>query len=82
VEPALERIILEHIMLVQKRITKNYFRHSLKPANESIFWFNVLLESDLVPDKTKPNCAWLLKEAKELSKIFASSVLTMKKKKV
>ena len=62
-----------------KKDYQNYFRHSLKSANESMFWFNVLLESDLVPQKGRTDCVWLLKETKELSRIFASSILTMKK---
>ena len=57
----------------------NYFNHSLKSSKESVFWFNVLIDSGLVPINMKEECRWLLKETQELAKIFASSILTMKK---
>lgn len=59
----------------------NYFNHSLKSANESKFWFNVLLDGDLVPDGMISECKWLLNETTELAKIFASSILTLKGRK-
>jgi four helix bundle protein len=57
----------------------NYFNHSLKSANESKFWLNVLREGKLVRDNLQGDCDDLLKETVELSRIFASSILTMKR---
>ena len=56
----------------------NYFTHSLKSANESKFWFSVLIDSNLVPSKLVPDCKRLFEETNELSKILAASILTMK----
>jgi len=53
----------------------NYFNHSLKSANESKFWLEILLESK----KCNPQIAQdLLKEITEISNIFAASILTMR----
>jgi len=53
----------------------NFFNHSLKSANESKFWLDILIDSKKCniyhADK-------LLKEAFEISNIFASSILTLK----
>lgn len=57
----------------------NYFTHALKSANESIFWLNVLIKSGLVSEKAVNECKKLLAETEELAKIFASSILTMKR---
>lgn len=59
----------------------NYFTHSLKSANETKFWLNVCLESKLVPEEKILDCKWLLCETNELARIFASSIVTMKKQK-
>lgn len=56
----------------------NYFNHSLKSANESKFWLNVL------KDTHKANSSEvdaLLDEITEISKIFATSILTLKKRR-
>lgn len=58
----------------------NFFTYALKSANESIFWFNVLLESELISKKSADECRNLLAETEELAKILASSILTMKKR--
>jgi len=60
---------------------QNYFNHSLKSANESKFWLNVLSDSNLVPRGLISECQWLLQETTELANIFASSILTMKRQK-
>ena len=57
----------------------NYFTHSLKSANETKFWLNVMLESSLISQEKIPDCKSLLVETNELGKIFASSIVTMKK---
>lgn len=64
-----------------KKDYQNFFAHSLKSANESVFWLLVLREGGLVPNQLRSECEWLIKEAKELANIFASSILTMKGKK-
>lgn len=61
-----------------KRDFQNFFRHSLKSANETLFWLAVLKDSSLLPKKLENECIWLLGETKQLAKIFASSIITMK----
>lgn len=61
-----------------KKDFTNYFNISLKSANESRLWFTLLRDSKrTTPDKV----AWFLNELDEISKIFASSILTLKGKK-
>jgi len=60
---------------------QNYFNHSLKSANESKFWLNLLFDSNLVPKVLISECQWLLQETTELANIFASSIITMKGQK-
>ncbi len=65
-----------------KKDFQNFFTHSLKSANESKFWLNILIDSQLVVDNAlKDECKWLLSETNELANIFASSILTMKGKR-
>lgn len=64
-----------------KKDYQNYFNHSLKSANESKFWLNVLYDSSLVPENLIPDSQWLMQETKELANIFASSILTMRGEK-
>lgn len=61
-----------------KKDFQNFFTHSLKSSNETVFWFLVLRDSGLVPKQLIDECDWLISEAKELARIFASSILTMK----
>jgi len=56
----------------------NFFNHSLKSANESKFWLEVLIESGKCDIQ---NAKSLLIETSEISNIFASSILTLKGKK-
>jgi len=61
-----------------KRDYTNFFNHSLKSANESKVWVALLRDSK----RTNPKEAnWFLKELDEISKIFASSILTLKGKR-
>jgi four helix bundle protein len=60
-----------------KKDYQNFFNHSLKSANESKFWLNVLSDSELVPKDLMVECMWLEKETNEFANIFASSILTM-----
>ncbi|MCL0090923.1 four helix bundle protein [Dehalococcoidia bacterium] len=61
-----------------KKDFTNYFNTSLKSANESKLWFALLRDSHRVKQE---DVDWFLKELNEISKIFASSILTLKEKK-
>ena len=61
-----------------KKDLANFFNHSLKSANESKLWLSILRDSEKI--KTE-EVEWFLKELDEISKIFASSVLTLKGKR-
>ncbi len=55
----------------------NYYSYSLKSANETKFWLQLLKDSGKLPkDKIEP----LLKETYELSNILAACILSMKDK--
>lgn len=56
----------------------NYFNSSLKSANESKLWFSLLKDSKRAKSEV---VKWYLTELDEISKIFASSILTLKKRK-
>lgn len=64
-----------------KKDYQNFFNHSLKSANETLFWLAVLKDSGLLPQNIRQECDWLLQETKELAKIFASSIITLKGKR-
>lgn len=61
-----------------KKDYTNYFTHSLKSANESKVWLSILRDTD---NGNREEANWLLSELKEVSDIFASSILTLKGKK-
>jgi len=63
-----------------KKDYQNFFRYSLKSANETLFWLSVLRDAKLISKNFQGELLWLLEETKELAKIFASSIITMKKK--
>ncbi len=56
----------------------NFFRHSLKSANESKFWLEILIENNKCNELEANK---LLKEVTEIANIFGSSLLTLKGKK-
>ncbi len=56
----------------------NFFTHSLKSANESKVWLSLLKDLD---KGDKDEVGWLLKEVIEISKVIASSSLTLKGKR-
>lgn len=56
----------------------NYFNHSLKSANESKLWVSILKDTNRADGKASD---WFLKELDEFSKVFASSILTLKGRK-
>jgi four helix bundle protein len=53
----------------------NFFAHALKSANETKFWLGLLRDSHKVD---KDATSILLKEATELAKILATSIMTLK----
>ncbi len=56
----------------------NFFNHSLKSANESKFWLEILID---VKECNVQEAHKLLREVTEISNIFASSIITLKGKK-
>lgn len=56
----------------------NFFSHALKSANETKFWFGLLRDSGKAKKEATDK---LLKEATELAKILATSIITLKGKK-
>ncbi len=56
----------------------NFFNHSLKSANESKFWLEILMDANKcnIQEANK-----LLKEVSEIANIFALSILTLKGRK-
>jgi four helix bundle protein len=56
----------------------NFFNHSLKSANETIFWLEILITSNKCDAEEAKQ---LLQEVSEIAKIFAASVITLKNKK-
>ncbi len=61
-----------------KRDFTNYFNHSLKSANESKFWLELLRDAKKA---NQEKAEQLLKEVTEIANILASSILTLKGKK-
>ncbi len=61
-----------------KKDFTNYFNHSLKSANESKLWLALLRDAKKA-NQNRVNL--LLDELDEISKILASSILTLKGKK-
>lgn len=61
-----------------KKDFTNFFNTSLKSTNESKLWFALLRDSGRAKHE---KVDWFLKELDEFSKIFASSILTLKGKK-
>ncbi|OGN54470.1 MAG: hypothetical protein A2Y28_05540 [Chlamydiae bacterium GWC2_50_10] len=53
----------------------NFYSHSLKSANETIYWLSLLKDAQTL--KTD-YFEILIKEAKELAKMIAASIITMK----
>jgi len=56
----------------------NFYTYSLKSANESQLWLNLV--RDYLNLKSQ-DCSCLIKETQELGKILAASILTMKGKR-
>ena len=56
----------------------NFFTHSLKSANESKVWLTLLRDLN---KGERQELKWLLEELLEISKVLASSIITMKGKR-
>ncbi|MHC4488404.1 MAG: four helix bundle protein [Planctomycetota bacterium] len=61
-----------------KRDFTNFFSHSLKSANESLYWLGLLRDAKKI---NHPQLEYLLNETKELANMLGSSILTLKGKK-
>jgi len=61
-----------------KKDFTNFFNHSYKSTGESKLWFALLRDSKRVESE---NAEWFLKELDEYSRIFGSSLLTLRGKK-
>lgn len=70
--------IIEARASSSKRDFTNFFTHSLKSANESMFWLELLNDSGKAG---AINLNPLTQELKEISNILGSSILTLKGKK-
>lgn len=69
---------VEGLSSSSKREYLNYFNYSLKSANESKVWVSILKDTE---NGSAAEANWLLSELKEISAIFASSILTLKNKR-
>ena len=56
----------------------NFFHYSLKSANESKVWLSLLRDTG---NGDRKEIEWLLQELDEISKIFGSSILTLRGKR-
>ena len=61
-----------------KKDFTNFFSHSLKSANESLYWLGLLRDGKKL---NNPQIEDLLQETKELANILGSSILTLKGKR-
>lgn len=64
-----------------KKDFQNFFHHALKSANETCFWLALLRDSGLLSGELNKECGEILEETKEIAKILASSLITMKGKR-
>lgn len=69
---------IEGLSASSKKEYTNYFFYSLKSTNESKVWVCILRDTEK-GNKEEANA--ILTELEEVSKIFASSILTLKGKK-
>jgi len=70
--------IIEAQASSSKRDFTNFFNHSLKSANESLYWLGLLKDAKKI---NNPHLVYLLNETKELANILGSSILTLKGKR-
>ena len=70
--------IIEAKAASSRRDFTNFFSHSLKSANESLYWLGLLRDAKKI---NNPQLEYLLNETKELANMLGSSILTLKGKK-
>ena len=70
--------IIEAQAASSKKDFVNYFHHSLKSANESLYWLGLLKDAKKISNTRIEN---LLQETNELANILGASLLTMKGKR-
>lgn len=70
--------IVEAKAASSRRDFTNFFSHSLKSANESLYWLGLLRDAKKI-DNAQLN--YLMDETKELANILGSSLLTLKGKR-
>lgn len=70
--------IVEAKATSSKRDFTNFYNHSLKSANESLYWIGLLRDAKNIKD---PQLKYLLTETQELANILASSIITLKGKR-
>ncbi|MBN1354357.1 MAG: four helix bundle protein [Candidatus Omnitrophica bacterium] len=70
--------IIEAKASSSKRDFTNFFTHSLKSANESLYWLGLLKDAKKI---SGPQLEYLIGETNELANILGSSILTLKGKK-
>lgn len=68
--------IIEAKAASSKKDYINFFNHSLKSANETVYWLSLLRDTKTL--KTD-YFEILIKEAEELAKMIAASIITMKR---
>jgi four helix bundle protein len=71
--------IIEAQAASSRKDFKNFLNHALKSANETRFWLALLRDSG---KKSGDEINSFLGEAKELAKILASSILSLKNRRV
>ena len=64
-----------------KKDFRNYFNITLKSANETLFWLSILKDAGFILREYEKEHQYLIAETKEIAKILASSILTMKRKR-
>ncbi len=70
--------IIEAQASSSKRDFTNFFNHSLKSANESLYWLGLLRDAKKIRNE---KLDYLLNETQELANILGSSILTLKGKR-
>jgi len=70
--------IIEAQASSSKRDFTNFFTHSLKSANESMYWLGLLKDAKRIDS---PQLRYMIEETREIANILGSSVLTLKGKR-
>ena len=68
--------IIEAQASSSRREFKRYLEISLRSSNETKYWLDLLEKTE---KQDMPNIEWEIKEATQISKILASSIIKLKK---